>query len=117
MTSIIDSSPDGADRRSHPRYRDRSPVYVGDGAIARKCSLIDVSEGGARVFVGRGAELPLGIVLVDPRTGLSHHAALVWRTETEAGVRFLKVGVRYRIMTSTSDLDWNTGRHSHRRAS
>jgi hypothetical protein len=33
MTSIIDSSPDGADRRSHPRYRDRSPVYVGDGAV------------------------------------------------------------------------------------
>ncbi len=117
MTSILDSSSNGADRRSHPRYRDRSPIYVGDGAVARKCSLIDVSEGGARICVGRGVELPPNLVLVDPRTGLSHHAALVWRTETEVGVRFVEVGVRYRVMMSTNDLAWDAGRRSHRWAS
>jgi hypothetical protein len=117
MTSIIDSCADGADRRSHPRYSDRSPVYVGDGALARKCSLIDISEGGARISVAKGVALPRDVVLVDPRTGLSHRATLVWRTETEAGVRFVKAGVRYRVMTSTDDLVRETVERPSRRAS
>jgi len=117
MMSIIDSSQDGADRRSHPRYSDRSPVYVGDGALARRCRLVDVSDGGARIFVGRSAELASQVILVDPETGLSHRAALVWRSETEAGVRFLEQGVRYRVMTSTDDLGWKTGWRSYRQAS
>jgi hypothetical protein len=117
MKSIIDSSQAGADRRSHPRHDDRSPVYVGDGAVARRCRLVDVSDGGARILVGRGAELPSQVILVDPDTGLSRRAALVWRSEIEAGVRFLEDGVRYRVMTSTDDLGWNAGRRSHRLAS
>lgn len=114
---MIDSASGGADRRSRPRYRDHSPVYVGDGSVARKCSLIDVSGGGARIFIGRGVELPPEVVLVDPRTGLSHRAALVWRTETEAGVRFVKEGVRYRVMTSADDLGWTSGERARRWAS
>ena len=114
---MIDSCSGGADRRIHPRFRDRSPVCVGDGSVARKCSLIDVSEGGARIFVGRGVELPARVILVDPRTGLSHRAALVWRTETEAGVRFVEEGVRYRVMTCANDLGWNLGASARRRAS
>jgi len=117
MTSIIDSCSDGADRRSHPRYRDRSPVYVGDGVVARKCSLIDISEGGARISVAKDVGLPSNVVLVDPRTGLSHRATLVWRTETEAGLRFVQAGVRYRVMTSTDDLVRHTVRPSSRWAS
>lgn len=110
MRSTLDSSADGADRRSHPRYRDRSPVYVGDGAVARKCCLVDVSEGGARISVGKDVALPREVVLVDPRTGLSHRATLVWRSETEAGVRFVQAGVRYRVMTSAEDLACDAGR-------
>ncbi|SFJ37071.1 PilZ domain-containing protein [Caulobacter sp. UNC279MFTsu5.1] len=117
MRSLIDSSPDGADRRGHPRYSDQSPVYVGDGAVARRCRLVDVSDGGARIFIGRGAELPAHVVLVDPGTGLSHRAALVWRSESEAGFRFVEEGVRYRVMRSAEDLGWNTGLRSYRRAS
>jgi len=117
MTSLIDSSPNGGDRRGHPRYSDHSPVYVGDGAVARRCRLVDVSDGGARIFVGRGAELPSRVVLVDPGTGLSHRAALVWRSESEAGVRFVEEGVRYRVMRSAEDLGWGAGRASYRRAS
>lgn len=117
MMSINDSSSDGADRRSHPRYTDRSPVYVGDGALARRCRLVDVSSGGARILLGRGAELASHVILVDPRTGFSHRAAVVWRSEMEAGVRFLEEGVRYRVMTCTGDLGWNAGRESYRKAS
>jgi hypothetical protein len=117
MMSINDSSSDGADRRSHPRYSDRSPVYVGDGALARRCRLVDVSSGGARIFVGRGAELSPNVILVDPRTGLSHRAAVVWRSEAEAGVRFLEEGVRYRVMTCAGDLGWNAGLGAYRQAS
>ena len=114
MTSIIDSSVDGADRRVHPRYRDHSLVYVGDGATARKCVFVDVSEGGARIAVGKGVMLPRDVVLVDPATGFSHRAALVWRTTTEIGVRFVQEGVRYRVMRTTDDLSWNLGRPSRR---
>ncbi len=117
MTSIIDSSSDYADRRRHPRYRDNSPVYVGDGAVARRCALVDVSEGGARIHVGAGAELARYVVLVDPRTGLSRRATVVWRTDTEAGVRFLGEGVRYRVMRSAQDLAWNISCQARRRAS
>jgi hypothetical protein len=117
MMSIIDSSSDGADRRSHPRYSDRSPLFVGAGAVARRCRLVDVSDGGARIFIGKGAELASHVILVDPQTGLSRRAALVWRTEIEAGVRFLEEGVRYRVMTSADDLGWSIGRRSYRRAS
>ncbi|HWU79393.1 MAG TPA: PilZ domain-containing protein [Caulobacter sp.] len=104
MTSIIDSSADGADRRVHPRYHDHSPVYVGDGAIARKCAFADVSEGGARIVVGKGAMLPRDVILVDPATGFSHRVAVVWRSETEIGVRFVQEGVRYRVLRSANDL-------------
>jgi hypothetical protein len=104
MTSIIDSSADGADRRAHPRYQDHSPVYVGDGAVARKCAFADVSEGGARIVVGKGATLPHDVVLVDPVTGFSHRVAVVWRSETEIGVRFVQEGVRYRVIKSANDL-------------
>lgn len=107
MTSLTDFQDDthasGAERRSHPRRRDNSPVYVGDGGVARKCALVDVSAGGARIFVGKGVDLPDYVVLVDPRTGLSRRAKLVWRTATEVGVRFLEQGVRYRVL-SRADL-------------
>jgi hypothetical protein len=117
MTSIIDSSADGADRRAHPRYHDHSPVYVGDGAVARKCAFVDVSEGGARIVVGKGATLPRNVVLVDPATGFSRRAALVWRTETEIGVRFVQEGVRYRVLRSANDLGRDVDRPSRRWAS
>lgn len=104
MTSMIDSSSAGAERRERPRYRDTSPVLVGDGAIVRQCTLLDVSEGGVRIAVGTVGKLPYDVALVDPCTGLSHRAKLVWQSDTEAGLRFVGEGVRYRVMTAHKDL-------------
>ena len=109
MSSLNDFNASGAERRSHPRYRDNSPVYVGDGAVARKCALVDVSESGARIFVGKGVDLPAFVVLVDPRTGLSRRASIMWRSALEVGVRCLEQGVRYRVLTR-ADLGWDTRR-------
>jgi len=117
MISIVDSNLEGADRRYHPRHSDHSPIYVGDGAVARRCRLVDVSDGGARILIGRDAELSSLVILVDPETGLSRRAALVWRNAIEIGVRLLEEGVRYRIMTSIDTPGWNIGRRSCRRAS
>ncbi len=117
MISIVDSNLEGADRRCHPRHSDHSPIYVGDGAVARRCRLVDVSDGGARILIGRDAELPSFVILVDPETGLSRRAALVWRSAIEIGVRLLEEGVRYRVMTSVGARGWNTGQRSCRRAS
>ncbi|MET3664966.1 PilZ domain-containing protein [Caulobacter sp. 1776] len=117
MTSTLDSSADGADRRAHPRYLDHRSVYVGDGAIARKCAFVDISEGGARISVGKGASLPSNVVLVDPATGFSRRAAVVWRTKTEIGVRFVQEGVRYRVLRSANDLGCYVERPARRWAS
>jgi hypothetical protein len=117
MISIVDSNLEGADRRCHPRHSDHSPIYVGDGAVARRCRLVDISDGGARILIGRGAELPSRVILVDPETGLSRRAVLVWRSTIEIGVRLLEEGVRYRVMTSIDARSWNIGRRSCRRAS
>jgi hypothetical protein len=117
MISIVDSNLEGADRRRHPRRSDHSPIYVGDGAVACRRRLVDVSDGGARISVGRGAEIPSLVILVDPETGLSRRAVLVWRSAIEIGVRFLEEGVRYRVMTSIDASGWNTGRRSCRQAS
>lgn len=114
MSETIDSYGYDADRRDHPRYLDRSSVYVGDGGIARKCAFVDVSEGGARIAIGKGAALPHYVILVDPGTGFSHQAAIVWRTGTEIGVRFIQEGVRYRVLRSADDLRWTLGRPSRR---
>ena len=58
-----------------------------------------------RLRLGEGhGMLPNRVVLVDPRTGHSRQAAVIWRSEAEAGVRFLERGARYRVLRSTADL-------------
>lgn len=101
---MSDSSSAGAERRTHPRYRDASPVLVCDGAAVQQCTLLDVSDGGVRIAVSKAGRLPDDISLVDPRTGLSQRAKLVWQSDREAGLRFVGEGVRYRVMTPQKDL-------------
>lgn len=117
MTSLIDFRSANADRRSHPRYSDNSPVYVADGMLVRKFRLVDRSEGGARIAVGEGGQLPRHLVLIDPRTGFSHHAVVVWRGETEVGVYFVQAGARYRVITNPRDLGSNAYEDVRRQAS
>lgn len=116
MTSIIDSRTDGPDRRTHPRCRDQGLIYVGDGSIARRCAFIDISEGGARIAIGRGVEFPTDVVLVDPETGFSRRATVVWRSQTDIGVRYGGEGVRYRVMRRAGDVASGWGRPSRRLA-
>jgi len=69
---------------------------------------MDSSEDGPRVRLGDNrAMLPSKVVLVDPSTGGSRLAAVVWRSEAEIGIRFLEQGQRYRVLRSATDLAWN----------
>jgi hypothetical protein len=116
MRCATDASAEGLERRGHPRYREDSLVYICDGALARRGVLMDVSESGARVRVD-GGPLPGRIVLVDPRTGRSDLAAVIWCGEAEIGVRFLSEGIRYRVLRSPSDLAAGMEALPHLRAS
>jgi hypothetical protein len=89
------------------RHQDERPIYLCDGLIVRRCLLTDRSEDGGTVCLSDNrATLPSQVVLVDPHTGRSDLAAVVWRSETEVGVRFLRQGARYRVLRSTADLAW-----------
>lgn len=91
------------------RRPDERPIYLCDGLIVRRCLLTDRSEDEGTVCLSDSrATLPSQVVLVDPNTGRSDLAAVVWRSETEVGVRFLQQGARYRVLRSTADLAWKT---------
>lgn len=80
-----------AEQRAHPRYLASRVVFLVEGQRAMKCALIDVAEGGARISPPPGTELPLeGLVLVDSRQRRIHLAKLVWRSEREAGLQFVR---------------------------
>ena len=70
----------GADRR-HERKRvlfGGRAIY-GDGVFSIQCTIRDISEGGARIAVSRGIQLPQNIFFLDLKGGTCHEAEVVWR--------------------------------------
>ena len=114
--SFTEPGPPSSDHLA-PRYQDSRLVYLCDGLVVRRCALDEDCDGGGRLrFAERHTSLPGRVVLVDPRTGASRLAEVVWRSETEIGVHFLERGQRYRVLKSAADLAWNV-ETSGRRAS
>ena len=78
-------------RRSILEYVDFPAwIDVGDGSQPRSCTVLDVSEDGARVMVASPAELPkeFWLVLSKDRTR-RRHCRMVWRSDTQVGVQYL----------------------------
>jgi PilZ domain len=65
-------------------------VDVGDGLQPRSCTILDVSEGGARIKLSSPNELPkeFWLVLTKDRTR-RRHCRMVWHSDTLAGVKYL----------------------------
>ena len=70
-------------------YQARINAIGGDGQIS--CIIKDVSESGARVATSSPDQLPDAFVLCLTADGLPRrHCRVVWRSETEAGVSFVR---------------------------
>ena len=64
-------------------------IDVGNGAAPRECTVLDVSEGGARIVLAPSVELPKEFHLVLSKQGTRRHCRLAWRADEELGVAFL----------------------------
>jgi hypothetical protein len=65
-------------------------IDIGDGSQPHDCTVLDVSDGGARILLLSPAELPkeFWLVLTKDRTR-RRHCRVVWRANTQAGVEYL----------------------------
>jgi hypothetical protein len=80
------------DRRRHPRidFGVKGSMFFGPNLPRRACTIVNISEGGARLHIG---------LLLDPpeRFGLSLHSGdilrreckLIWQSEFEIGTKFV----------------------------
>lgn len=78
------------ERRARPRrWRlELAEISAGDAAPI-SCTIVDISEGGARVRVSRPVALPAAFRLVDSRERTVYEATLVWSASNEFGIKFL----------------------------
>ena len=93
----------GGDRRAGARQRTRlrsGKVVDGDGRFIAECLIANRSSIGGLLRLAQTATLPARILLYEDQSGEVVPAAVVWRREREAGVRFLPVdpGERYRAV-------------------
>jgi len=84
-------------RRKSPRVAVNIPglLMAEDKSLLGRCTMLDVSEGGARLQAERTAELPATLILVLSKGARTvRYCAVRWRSDTEIGVEFLKAPVR-----------------------
>jgi hypothetical protein len=69
----------------------RFPAWIdtGTGGSLIDCTVLDVSDGGARIGVAATARLPHEFYLVLSRSGTRRRCRLVWRSDDEAGLFYL----------------------------
>ena len=64
-------------------------VDVGDGSAPRACTVLDVSDDGARIMISAPARLPKEFYLVLSRNGTRRRCRMVWHSDQEAGLFYL----------------------------
>jgi len=82
-----------AEKRKSVRRTVAYPTYIdlGDGSPALACTLCDASQEGAQLAVANPKSLPNEFILALSSDGAARRRCrVVWRNETEVGVRFLK---------------------------
>ena len=64
-------------------------IVAPDGAWARKCRVLDISQSGAKLALEDVGELPKNFILMlSERGGPKRRCRLVWRTDDQMGVQF-----------------------------
>jgi len=77
-------------KRLESRKRVLKPgvLVQSDGAISCDCSILDISDSGARVRVPRNHTVPPKFMLIDIQGLMAHDVSLMWRRDQFAGLRF-----------------------------
>ena len=79
------------ERRASPRrrmlLRDASLLDGRPDRILR-CTIKDLSDGGARVRVGTVEVVGDEVTLIDPKDGTERRCRIAWRSDTELGLAF-----------------------------
>lgn len=84
--ALFGSKPASADRRGAPRKTVNARGVVSAPDLEMACVIADLSAGGMRLRLDRGATLPRTVVVVDVSAGLAYPATVVWQKGQEAGV-------------------------------
>ena len=78
-------------RRAKREYVDFPAwIDVGDGSRPRSCTVLDISERGARITTASPAELPneFWLLLTEDRTR-RRHCRIAWCNDTQVGIEYL----------------------------
>jgi hypothetical protein len=84
-----------SEKRKKLRRSVTYPAFLdlGDGSPALVCTLCDASQEGAQLAVADSESLPDEFILALSADGAARrHCRVVWRTERQIGVEFLKDG-------------------------
>ena len=80
------------EQRRSIRHGTRCPAWIefDDHSSPRRCSLVDISEGGARIEVASAEELPeeFPLVLVEDAVNI-RRCRIIWRGDGQIGVSYL----------------------------
>jgi hypothetical protein len=83
--------PGPAEKRASPRrWRLQSGrISAADGGFSVPCTIVDLSDDGARVRIEETLNLPPTVYLIDARDRVAYTAVLVWSAQPEHGLQFL----------------------------
>ena len=79
------------ERRKYQRHVVNIPAMIdcGDGSPMRDCTVLEISDAGARVSIESSETLPIEFTLLLTRGGVRRRCRLVWRSEQVIGVEFV----------------------------
>ncbi|WP_426019428.1 PilZ domain-containing protein [Brevundimonas sp. DWR2-3-1b1] len=86
--SLFGSKPAATeDRRSATRRPANARGVVCAPGVETACLIVDLSDGGMKVRLDRGAALPREVVVVDVEQAVAYPATVVWQRTNEAGLK------------------------------
>ncbi len=76
-------------RSRRQKLRVRGKLVPGNGLPMRDCTVLDISESGAKLGVGSAGDLPSDFaIMLSPRGYPYRRCRLVWRSAAQVGVSF-----------------------------
>lgn len=78
-------------RRKNPRvpFLQKAVIHV-KGKLITHCSVLDISAGGARLFIEEPTNVPMQFTLQLSKNGAVHRQCRkVWHVQNELGIRFI----------------------------
>ena len=77
-----------ADKRDAVRKRSFIPATIAAGNVEVACTILDLSETGAKLRLPAGYFLSSSCYIRTPQLGTSVPSRIVWRSQGEAGIVF-----------------------------